>query len=70
MQEVIHWWGAAHEDIPLFMKDFIEFYKTRSLDFKYSNPFVKSFLVHLFFVKIHPYRDGNGRTARLLNNIK
>ncbi len=23
-------------------------------------------MVHLFFVKIHPLQDGNGRTARLL----
>lgn len=26
--------------------------------------------MHLIFVRIHPYRDGNGRTARLLLNIK
>jgi len=35
-----------------------------------SNPFLKSALIHLLFVKIHPYGDGNGRTARTLHNIK
>lgn len=27
-------------------------------------------LVHLLFLRIHPYTDGNGRTARILHNIK
>ena len=26
--------------------------------------------MHLLFVRIHPYSDGNGRTARLIHNIK
>ena len=32
------------------------------------NSFVKALLAHYFFVTIHPYVDGNGRTARLLMN--
>ena len=35
-----------------------------------SNPFLKSSLIHLLFIRIHPYVDGNGRTARLLHNSK
>ena len=35
-----------------------------------SNPFLKSALIHLLFLRIHPYADGNGRTARLLHNSK
>lgn len=35
---------------------------------KVRNPVVKSMLAHYFFVTIHPYTDGNGRTARLLMN--
>lgn len=35
-----------------------------------ENPFVKAVVGHLLFVYIHPYPDGNGRTARfLMNNI-
>jgi Fic family protein len=30
------------------------------------NPYIKSALVHLWFVSIHPYDDGNGRIARAL----
>lgn len=33
-----------------------------------ENPVVKAFLAHYLFVTIHPYSDGNGRTARLLMN--
>lgn len=69
-KEVIYWWGPEHEAVVPFMKDFVNFYQTSTIDFKYSNPFIKSFLVHLLFVRIHPYKDGNGRTARLLQNIK
>jgi len=35
---------------------------------KIRNPIVKAVLAHYFFVTIHPYSDGNGRTARLLMN--
>ena len=33
-----------------------------------KNPVVRAILTHYFFVAIHPYVDGNGRTARLLMN--
>ncbi len=35
---------------------------------KIRNSIVKAVLSHYFFVTIHPYSDGNGRTARLLMN--
>lgn len=33
-----------------------------------KNPVSKAILAHFYFVAIHPYIDGNGRTARLLMN--
>lgn len=33
-----------------------------------ENPVIKAILAHYFFVAIHPYIDGNGRTSRLLMN--
>lgn len=33
-----------------------------------KNPFVRAVLGHFFFVYIHPYMDGNGRTARFVMN--
>ena len=35
---------------------------------KEDNALVRSILGHFFFVYIHPYMDGNGRTARFLMN--
>ena len=52
------------------MNDFIKIYKRNDISILMSNPFLKSALIHLLFVRIHPYADGNGRTARLLHNAK
>jgi Fic family protein len=35
---------------------------------KVKSPVIKAILAHYFLVTIHPYIDGNGRTARLLMN--
>jgi Fic family protein len=35
-------------------------------DLKTEEVFFFASLIHLVFVKIHPFNDGNGRTARLL----
>lgn len=55
-----------HEEVPQLMRRFFEWFSTtkRSL-----HPFELAALVHLRFVRIHPFRDGNGRMARLLMNL-
>ncbi|MBR7042361.1 MAG: Fic family protein [Bacilli bacterium] len=69
-EEEIFWRGARHEDVLKFMNDFIKIYKHNDISILMSNPFLKSALIHLLFLRIHPYTDGNGRTARLLHNSK
>ncbi len=54
----------------LFLKDFVEIYRSKSLSVLNTNPFFKSALLHLLFVRIHPFTDGNGRTARMLHSMK
>lgn len=66
----IFWRGANPEDVDKFMSDFIKIYKSSDVSLIMSNPFLKSALIHLLFLRIHPYTDGNGRTARLLHNSK
>ena len=49
--------------VPALMTEFYEW-----LDENRQNQPVTAILVHLKFVSIHPFTDGNGRTARLLMN--
>ena len=65
----VYWYGPDPSDIKKFMDDYISFYNTKSLNYIYSNPFLKSALAHLLFVRIHPFGYGNGRTARIIQNI-
>ena len=69
-EEEIFWRGANYKDVNKFMADFIKIYKQKDISILMSNPFLKSALIHLLFIRIHPYVDGNGRTARLLHNAK
>jgi len=47
------------------MNLFIEWLGSQTLE----NSILLAALVHLKFVSIHPFIDGNGRTARLLMNL-
>ncbi len=55
-----------HEEVPLLMQRFFEWYSAAK---KSLHPFELAALAHLRFVRIHPFRDGNGRMARLLMNL-
>lgn len=68
--ETIFWRGANGEDVQRFMDDFVKIYKTKSLSAVASNPFLKSALLCMLFIRIHPFTDGNGRTGRMIYNIK
>lgn len=54
------------KDVPSLMKEFVE-YINKNLD-TIPAPILAG-IVHYQFVTIHPYYDGNGRTARLLTNL-
>lgn len=68
--EDIFWRGAKAEDVNKFMNSFIKIFKHNAASLLYSNPFLASSLMHLLFLIIHPYTDGNGRTSRIIHNIK
>jgi Fic family protein len=53
------------EAIMLLLKDFVIWYNKNK---RKLNPVELSVLVHLKFVTIHPFGDGNGRVSRLLMN--
>jgi len=51
-------------DVPMLMRDMVAW--IRSAEKESVQPVVVAGLAHYQFVTIHPYYDGNGRTARLL----
>ena len=53
------------EELSYELKAFFEWYKQA----KILHPFELACLVHLRFVTIHPFTDGNGRISRLLMNF-
>ncbi len=56
-----------HFDLDYLMQKLINEYNR---DWKNFHPVVRAVLLHGEFVKIHPFIDGNGRTARLLLNFE
>lgn len=68
--EKIYWHGPEAEDVKKFMDAFIDIYKTEDTSILNLNPFLKSALIQLLFIRIHPYSDGNGRVSRMLHSIK
>ncbi|QXM05505.1 Fic family protein [Crassaminicella indica] len=64
--------GATHTppnflSVPEEMKKLITWYKT---DAQKLHPIERAAYLHGIFVGIHPFIDGNGRTARLLLNLE
>lgn len=49
------------------MEEFIKWYNNEAVKL---HPLERAALVHIIFVGIHPFIDGNGRTSRLLLNLE
>ena len=55
----------SHIDVPILMREFSEWLMAE----RQSSPIIKAGIAHLHLVAIHPFIDGNGRTARLLATL-
>ncbi|WP_211003478.1 Fic family protein [Phaeobacter sp. HS011] len=55
----------SHTDVPICMKEMIAIY----LEDSTAHPIVRAAWLHNRFTYIHPFLDGNGRTARLLQDF-
>ena len=60
------WQFASVLDTPLRIRDLIQRFDTHQHIY---HPIVLASLFHYKFIRIHPFDDGNGRTARLLMNM-
>jgi Fic family protein len=55
----------AHIDVPILMREFSEWLMAK----EQPSPIISAGIAHLHLVAIHPFIDGNGRTARLLATL-
>ena len=56
------------KDVPTLMKEFIIWINEEITNTELPTPIIAA-ITHYQFATIHPYYDGNGRTARLLTNL-
>ncbi|MEL7222281.1 MAG: Fic family protein, partial [Bacteroidota bacterium] len=59
---------ATPEETPAKMNDLISWYKTK-VEAENVNPILLAAEFHYRYIRIHPFDDGNGRTARILMNF-
>ena len=57
--------GLAYEMVPEYMKIYFD-YVNKGFEGTITDQFIKSQIMHFYFVYIHPYFDVNGRTSRTL----
>ena len=56
-----------NKDVPGLMKDVVKWINSKGA--KELDPIIEAGIVHYEFVRIHPFVDGNGRTARVLATL-
>jgi Fic family protein len=61
-----NYFPPVFQEVPAKMAEFFKWYESTKT---VLHPFELAALAHLKFVKIHPFRDGNGRISRLLMNF-
>ncbi len=59
---------ATPEETPAKMTELLDWFKEKALE-KEVNPILLAAEFHYKFIRIHPFDDGNGRTARILMNF-
>lgn len=63
--EKVHYQAPSPERVPEEMKRFIQWVNTE----EDIDEVIKAAIVHLWFVSIHPFDDGNGRITRALTDM-
>lgn len=58
--------GPAADSVPGLMDETVEWLATGDLD---AHAAVRAAMAHLHVVRVHPFEDGNGRTARIVQSL-
>lgn len=65
-RERIHFQAPDSDRLDAEMKQFLDWFDTVSD----IDPVIKAAIAHLWFITIHPFDDGNGRTARAIADMQ
>lgn len=55
----------SYEEIPQFVDDLCQFFNEQEAP-QFIHPIIRGIIVHFMIAYVHPFADGNGRTARAL----
>ena len=55
----------SYKDIPQFIKDLCEFFNDKNPR-QFIHPIIRGIVIHFMISFVHPFVDGNGRTARAM----
>ena len=58
--------AVSYDKLNYYMEDFFDYVHDKN-DYTSIETFLKSQIMHLYFVYVHPYFDVNGRTARTVS---
>ena len=58
--------GMSEDKVPFFMQQLLEYINTPENFESQTDYYIKSQIIHFYFVHVHPYFDVNGRTSRTL----
>lgn len=67
-REMLRFKAPTRKKVPVLIHDLLEWLKESKAG--EVHPIVRAAILHLQFVSIHPFTDGNGRVARLLTQLQ
>lgn len=62
--EIVHF-PPSHTEIPEFLNDLCKFFNDKKQKI-FIHPIIRGIIIHFMIAYMHPFVDGNGRTARAL----
>ncbi|MCX5698326.1 MAG: Fic family protein [Candidatus Omnitrophica bacterium] len=66
-KEIVEYMPPGTKDVPRLVNEFLDW--LNSDEIKEINPVILAGIVHYEIARIHPFIDGNGRTARLMASL-